>query len=263
MNQAVITSTPPGVWLGPSALLYTGPLPALEWHTHPFACALYCPDGLITIQGRGDALNSPLVLASAGARHRLTFTPGAEVASLYIAPHDPDFALLRHAAPDDVLAPSPTPAWTRGWTRWCATHDATTLRAALPDLFVDFLVDLPTGAPPTLDHRVRRLLRAMADGALLRSTTRELADEVGLSASRLAHLIRAQTGSPPGSLQRGYRFWRAALAVASGANFTQAAHEADFADAAHFSRAFRNAYGTAPTGILNPHTTWVMCDSVG
>ena len=265
LNQTVIKNSSPGVWLGASGLLYTGPLPTLDWHVHPFACALFCPTGLITAQGRGEAITAPIVLAGAGVRHRLSFSAGATVASLYIAPHDPDFAYLRRAAPDDLLGAPRSDAWSTAWARWGEARDASAMRAAIRQSFLVYEDDQGVGAEvvPSLDHRALRLLRAMARGELLRSTTRALADEVGLSASRLAHLIKAQTGVTPGSLQRGYRFWRAAHAVASGANFTQAAHEADFADAAHFSRAFRDAYGTAPTGILDPSTTWAMCGSVG
>src|SRR5581483_8629361 len=67
----------------------------------------------------------------------------------------------------------------------------------------------------------------------------ELAREVGLSASRLAHLFRAATGIPV----RRYILWcrlRAAVqsALQSG-NLTEAAHAAGFADSAHLSRTFR------------------------
>lgn len=53
------------------------------------------------------------------------------------------------------------------------------------------------------------------------------------------------------------------LTLAPPVTFTRAAYEADFADSAHLSRAFRQAYGLAPTGVLGARATWSFEPSVG
>ena len=61
-------------------------------------------------------------------------------------------------------------------------------------------------------------------------------------------------------MQRGYRFWHAAHALLHRDTFTDAAHSSEFADSAHFSRAFRAAYGLAPSKVLLSQTEWSQCD---
>jgi len=76
-----------------------------------------------------------------------------------------------------------------------------------------------------------------------------LAAVSGLSPSRLMHVF---TESIRVSL-RPYILWlrlqRSACELMNGANATQAAHVADFADAAHLTRTFRRMLGTAPTDL--------------
>jgi AraC-like DNA-binding protein len=71
----------------------------------------------------------------------------------------------------------------------------------------------------------------------------EIAATVGLSPSRFQHLFTAHIGVP----FRRYRAWhrlRAAIReVTRGANYTEAAHAAGFADQAHFARHFRRTFG--------------------
>lgn len=106
-------------------------------------------------------------------------------------------------------------------------------------------------APP-VDARIQRslaLLRAPALGP----TGREAASAAAqLSASRFNHLFRAEMGVS----FRSYRLWSqlrsAMLAVDPGRNLTEAALEGAFADAAHFSRIFRQSFGMTPSSVLKP-----------
>jgi len=104
--------------------------------------------------------------------------------------------------------------------------------------------------------------RRFASAEGLKETPAELAHRAGLSASRLAHLVKAHTGSSIGEVQRGYKFGCAARSMLDAASFTRAAHAADFADAAHFSRSFRAAYGIAPSRILFMSTRWTLHDTL-
>lgn len=71
----------------------------------------------------------------------------------------------------------------------------------------------------------------------------------GLSASRLRHLFVEQTGLPFKTYLLWLRLTRAVEALAAGATLTQAAHDAGFADSAHFSRTFRRMFGVAPAAL--------------
>jgi AraC family transcriptional regulator len=99
------------------------------------------------------------------------------------------------------------------------------------------------------DLRVRKMIaqaNAKLDGPV------SLADVVaanGLSAGRLSHLFVEQTGLPFRTYLLWLRLTRAVSEAAAGASLTQAAHQAGFADSAHFSRTFRRMFGVAPASL--------------
>ena len=66
----------------------------------------------------------------------------------------------------------------------------------------------------------------------------------------MRNLFSAAVGVP----FRRYRGWlrmRCTIAaIVGGANFTRAAHEAEFADQAHFANAFRRTFGAPPARSL-------------
>ena len=78
----------------------------------------------------------------------------------------------------------------------------------------------------------------------------EVAATVHLSPSRFRHLFVTQTGT---SLRAWLLWARMEHAVESaflGRSWTEAAHEAGFADAAHLTRTCRRVFGVAPTMLV-------------
>src|SRR6185503_11045895 len=71
-----------------------------------------------------------------------------------------------------------------------------------------------------------------------------------LSPSRFAHLFKQQVGLP----FRRYMLWRkltrAMLVIGRERTIATAAHEADFADAAHLTRTFYQMVGLAPSLLM-------------
>jgi len=77
----------------------------------------------------------------------------------------------------------------------------------------------------------------------------EIAGNVGLSQSRLIHLFTEQIGIPI----RRYVLWIRLLTAMQMSSegkqsLTEAAHNAGFSDAAHFSRTYRSMFGITPKG---------------
>lgn len=76
---------------------------------------------------------------------------------------------------------------------------------------------------------------------------------VGLSLSRARHLFVAQTGLPFKTYVLWLRIERAVALYAAGSSLTEAAHEAGFADSAHFSRTFKETFGLTAVGLRLQH----------
>lgn len=78
----------------------------------------------------------------------------------------------------------------------------------------------------------------------------ELASLATLSESRFSHWFREQTGMPLRSYRKWLRLIFGMESALRGHNLTEAAHEARFADQAHFSRTFSLAFGVSPSEAL-------------
>jgi len=102
-----------------------------------------------------------------------------------------------------------------------------------------------------LDPRMARVVGTLHENYDDLRRVGAIADSVGLSPSRFQHVFTKEIGVP----FRRYRAWcrmRAAIgAVLDGNNLTAAAHEAGFADQAHFARDFRRTFGAPATPSLS------------
>jgi AraC family transcriptional regulator len=65
----------------------------------------------------------------------------------------------------------------------------------------------------------------------------------------VSHLFVEQTGLPFRTYLLWLRLTKAVESMAAGASLTEAAHEAGFADSAHFSRTFRRMFGVAAAAL--------------
>ena len=100
-----------------------------------------------------------------------------------------------------------------------------------------------------LDPRLAKALAYIRTNVRSPLTLANAAAVAHLSESRFRHLFVAQTGSS----FRAYLLWLrinvAIESVMAGASWTEAAHEAGFADSAHLTRTHRRMFGIEPTSI--------------
>lgn len=100
-----------------------------------------------------------------------------------------------------------------------------------------------------LDPRLARALQHIRTHIRNPLTLSQAAAAAALSGSRFRHLFVAQTGCS----FRAYVLWlRINLAIESvmaGASWTDAAHEAGFADSAHLTRTHKRMFGIEPTAV--------------
>jgi len=104
-------------------------------------------------------------------------------------------------------------------------------------------------APSRPDERVAAALRRLGQAPAEPHRLASVAAHVHLSPSRFLHLFKETTGVP----FRRYRVWTrmgaAVRALASGVSLTDAALDAGFSSSAHFSAAFREMFGLAPSRL--------------
>lgn len=99
-----------------------------------------------------------------------------------------------------------------------------------------------------LDSRIGHVMRMLSARMQEPLTIAELAAGVGLSASRLSHLFKEQTGRTILDTLNHMRLEQAALLMAhAGRSASEAALDVGFQSYNHFAALFRNRYGVAPT----------------
>lgn len=100
-----------------------------------------------------------------------------------------------------------------------------------------------------LDERIASALIALRNSTLLTESRPlgYLAQKVNLSEGRLRHLFREQIGVTIQQYWIGYRLFVAIRRFNLCISLIEIAHEAGFADLAHFSKAFRYSFGINPS----------------
>ncbi len=189
-------------------------------------------------------------------RHRFDGR-GAAIATLFVEPASARGAALRQrfGGADVALLPDRE-------VREAVAHLHAHYQAAAAD---DLLAGLALGAicrlagnpavAPSQDPRITTALAWMRKRLAHPIRLDEVAAEVHLSAGRFRHLFVSQTGT---SLRAWLLWTRMETAVAAafhGRSWTEAAHEAGFADAAHLTRTCRRMIGLAPTMLVPESST--------
>lgn len=105
----------------------------------------------------------------------------------------------------------------------------------------DCLQTLVSNPRRELHHVVTSLL-----GSAPRTSVRDFSRDVGWSERQVRRTVVMMTGIPPVRLLAIRQVHRAARAALGGASLARAAHDAAFADQAHFTREGRRVLGTPP-----------------
>ena len=220
-------------------------------HAHHALQIVMAWEGWVAIRGQNDEWREgPGVVVQPDAVHSFD-AQGASAAMLFVDPESAEGTWLRSSLAEDItLVPEarlgpPVLALRTFAERPLAGMD-------VGALIRHCVQALSPGAPPArrMDPRVSKVLHQIEGADELRISLEDAAGMAFLSPSRFAHLFAEQMGLP----FRKYVLWRkltrAMVAIGAERTIADAAHGADFADAAHLTRTFYQMVGMAPSALM-------------
>lgn len=222
-------------------------------HAHHAIQVSLAMAGDFRIQGAGwpEPRATRGVVVMPDRRHRFDGA-GATIATLFVEPNSKRGAALRtrFAGFDLCLLPDDE---VRDAVQFVQAH----YEAAAPDALLlqaaQGAVCSVAGNPPAAPVDDPRITSAI-DWLQARLATPIRLDDVAaavhLSPSRFRHLFASQTGTSLRAWLLWARMEHAVESAFQGRSWTDAAHEAGFADAAHLTRTCRRVFGLAPTMLV-------------
>ena len=108
----------------------------------------------------------------------------------------------------------------------------------------------PADSNARIDPRILKVLELIRAEPDRNYSQEELSEALGLSPSRVLHLFSEQIGVPYRRYRMWKRLWLSAERLHASDNMTVAALESGFADATHFSHAFRDTFGVNPAPVF-------------
>lgn len=226
----------------------TGVVPV---HAHHAIQAVIALDGEVKISGAsGDWKTGSAIIVKPDVEHAFDCN-AAFGAMLFVDPESTEGAWLSGPLKDDItVVPKARVA-----------DSAAELKKFLDDPYESLEVSAliqhcvralsPRPAPArTIDERVSKVIAAIHGSDDLRVSLDDAADRACLSPSRFAHLFKQQLGLPYSRYMLWRKLTRAMVVIASSRTLAEAAHAADFADAAHLTRTFNQMFGMAPSLLM-------------
>ena len=201
-------------------------------------------EGDVELTGGTVSRRAPALFVPAGAPHRLT---PAKVLMVFLDPTTAmSRALCQRVRDDNADLIHILPADLAQLFRVCLVGSVDLATAA--EQIRAYLV--PNCKGP--DARINKVLAAIMPGADLsqRLTRRELAGLAGLSETRFSHWFKETTGMPLRSYRKWLNLVHGLEHALRGQNLTAAAHLAEFADQAHFSRTFSEMFGVSARDVI-------------
>ena len=218
------------------------------FHAHHAIQCTVSLDGALALFSGDEALAAPAIAVAADARHR--FEAHGLLAFVFIEPESRAGRALRETLLRDRPLAALDAAHAQALEPLRATFDdglSSEVLLAAGRAFASALA--PDVQPRLPDPRIQRIIDFTAANLDRPLSLAEASQGVYLSPSRLRHLFVEQTGLPFKTYLLWLRLTKAIELYAAGHSLTEAAHQAGFADSAHFSRIFKRTFGLPATTL--------------
>jgi AraC family transcriptional regulator len=210
-------------------------------------------DGILFRPGESEAWTAYAAAVIASRQPHMMDASTVEFsATMLLEPETPLGRELAELHPTDGIASIPRASVANAASALFATWKHYRDRDETAAAARNAIAALTGGAHP---HSIsdERVIRAIAyinthlSGTL---TLTEIAGQAYLSPTRFRHLFVEQTGTALRPYVLWRRFLRAWDVIRRGDSMSEAAYEAGFADAAHFTRTSQRMFGFAPSALL-------------
>jgi AraC-like DNA-binding protein len=226
-----------------------------EWHEHHAHQIALALEGEFRFRTdlRGNWTTFEAAIVSSHCPHQFELD-GATMAHLFVEPESTEGRALSKQFCAPAISALPQPAARQsadlllGALRGHADADAmrAVARAAVAMMAG---TTIKTATAEAGDARLARALALIRSRVRARVSLADAAAAAALSPSRFRHLFVKETGTS----FRAYLLWLrinvAIEAAMAGASWTEAAHEAGFADSSHLTRTHKRMFGIEPTAI--------------
>ena len=233
---------------GPWWLLYSGSAAPTEPHTHHAYQLVVHAGAPLVVDAAKQPLAGPIVVIEPDAPHALRDRCD-HVLTVYVAPES---AVGRQLATRQAAGERDANSYSvetladglriGNWSR--AEETVRRILAAVCDLRV--CTPMSWWRHPAIDSALPRL-HDLDDDAVQLAV---LAADIGLPSSRLAQVLTDEIGMPIDSYVRWMRLVNATEQLAAEVPIGEAACNAGYSDAAHFTRMFRSMFGLDPTDVV-------------
>lgn len=228
-------------------------LAPVQDHAHHAIQISLAMEGAFRIQAEGwaEARETHGMVVMPDRRHRLDGC-GASVATLFVEPNSSRGAALRarFAGFDVAVLPE---AEVRSAVQALHAQYAAAAPDALMAQYAQAALCRIAGNPamaPSEDPRITSAIAWMHARLATAIRLEDVAAAVHLSPGRFRHLFVQQTGTSFRAWLLWARVDQAVVSAFHGRSWTEAAHAAGFADAAHLTRTCRRVFGLAPTMLV-------------
>lgn len=232
------------IYLWPDSLVLAGHLPANRTHRHVPASLLCSLDNPFALEVDGQWRHTRAALVAPEVPQALD-PEGNRMLVIHLEPDALPWRVLRPllkgSSSCDLVAVASEP--------YASLLDGVSLctaRALLEELVAGF----SSAAVEPLDQRIVRVITLLRENLPERLDVNVLAEQIGLSASRLRHLFSEQTDVTLRrfllhlKMRKVFSHWR------PGISLTELAGEAGFYDQPHLTRAARDMYDALPSAYI-------------
>lgn len=235
------------LYLGKGRALYCGPLQHLEAHVYGapvLHVGIYGPFRIMLADGAWRSYR--IAVVPPGLRHALDVAGGVH-GKLFVETDSPCAAGFRRRFPHcKGKITSLNDPEIVALFHWIFEDDP---KQDAVERRLDLLL-APAQEESLLDSRIQKVVELIRQEPDRNYSQDELAARLGLSPSRLLHLFSEQIGVP----YRRFRMWKRLMLsfelLHTQDNMTLAALDSGFADATHYSHAFRDTFGVNPAPVF-------------